>query len=88
MLSFSRGKYSLQKKVAPNTPQFNPVETVYCLTGAFFNTAIVAPVVAPAKAKFNYSVQEPPANKHFVPVMLEPSNTLFAVSVLLLILTV
>lgn len=42
----------LQKNVAPNTPQFNPVEILYCLTEAFFKTAIVAPVVAPAKAFF------------------------------------
>lgn len=40
----------LQKNVAPNTPQFKPVDTVHCFTGAFLRTATVAPVVAPANA--------------------------------------
>lgn len=43
---------NLQKNVAPKTPQFKPVETVHCFTGAFLRTAIVAPVVAPAKAMY------------------------------------
>jgi hypothetical protein len=43
-------KRYLQKKVAPNTPQFKPVEAAHCFAGAFFNTATVAPVVAPANA--------------------------------------
>jgi len=41
---------NLQKNVAPNTPQFKPVDTAHCFAGAFLRTAMVAPVVAPAKA--------------------------------------
>lgn len=43
---------NLQKNVAPKTPQFKPVETAHCFTGAFLRTAMVAPVVAPAKAMY------------------------------------
>lgn len=77
--------------MAPNTPQFNPVETAYCFTGAFFKTAIVAPVVAPAKPIYRIKnvslllLLVEHTEVLCLPIILEPTKTLFAVSVDLLI---